>query len=225
MTPQPNPPAPAWTIIIPVKNTAVAKTRLSGYDQPTRAMLALAFALDSATAALGCPVVRRVVAVTSDHAASRALADIGVEIVPDLPDAGLNAALVHGARVVRRREPSAAVAAMSGDLPALRSDVLTLAIAAAAGLPSWFVADAEGVGTTMLAAGPGARLSPAFGVDSRARHRDLGAVDLAAGGLGRLRRDVDLADHLREAVRLGVGSHTTAALAEIHAAASACHVT
>ncbi len=222
MTPQPNPPAPAWTIIIPVKNTAVAKTRLSGFDQPARALLALAFALDSATAALGCPAVRRVVAVTSDHAAGQALANIGVQIIPDVPDAGLNAALVHGVTLVRLRQPLAAVAAMSGDLPTLRSDVLGLAFAAAAGLSSWFVADADGVGTTMLAAGPGALLSPAFGVDSRARHRDLGAVDLAAGGLDRLRRDVDLEDHLREAVRLGVGSHTTAALAEIHAAASAC---
>ncbi|MDX6308791.1 MAG: 2-phospho-L-lactate/phosphoenolpyruvate guanylyltransferase [Nocardioidaceae bacterium] len=219
MTPHHARPVPAWTIIIPVKNTSVAKTRLRRFDQTVRATLAQAFALDSATAALGCPLVRQVVAVTNDEPAGRALVSVGVEIIADTPDDGLNRALVHGVDVVRRNDPSAAVAAMSGDLPALRAEDLSAAFDAAVGVPRWFVADATGTGTTLLAAGTGARLRPAFGADSREQHRKGGAVDLASGDLARLRRDVDTEDDLRDAALLGLGPFTMAALARLDGAA------
>jgi len=222
MTPHHTGLVAAWNIIIPVKDTGLAKTRLAPFSQPHRAALALAFALDAATAARRCPAVLQVVAVTSDRAAGRALAAIGVHVVPDEPDAGLNHAVAHGAAVVRHGDPRSGIAAMCGDLPALRAADLTRAFALAADLPHWFVADAEGTGTTMLAAVPGAELRPAFGPGSRVRHRDLGAVDVrtdsATGSLARLRRDVDTLDDLSDARRLGVGTYTSAAIVDISAA-------
>ena len=55
----------AWAIVVPVKRLAVAKSRL--LVAPTvRAELALAMALDSVAAALACPLVSTVVAVSDD---------------------------------------------------------------------------------------------------------------------------------------------------------------
>lgn len=215
MTPDHARPAAHWTIIIPVKDTRVAKTRLSRFSQSARARIALAFALDSATAALDCPSVHRVVAVTNDAGAARALRTLGVQIVADVPDAGLNAALVHAVATVRRDRPDAGVAAMSADLPALRSADLSTAFEAGAATSSWFVADAEGRGTTLLAAASGTQLAPEFGAGSRDRHVRHGAREILGPQLVRLRRDVDTEDHLREALRLGVGHNTSIALADL----------
>jgi 2-phospho-L-lactate/phosphoenolpyruvate guanylyltransferase len=220
MTPDHARPDATWTIIIPVKDTRVAKTRLSRLSQPVRAALALAFAMDSATAALECPAVLRVLVVTNDGDAGVALEAAGAHVIPDAPDSGLNAALTHGVSTVRREDPAAAVAAMSGDLPALRSEDLTVAFLAGSALPHWFVADAEGSGTTLLAAGPGTSLSPSFGARSRETHARLAAVEIVGPDLARLRRDVDTEEHLRKAVRLGVGRFTRAALADLELASS-----
>jgi 2-phospho-L-lactate guanylyltransferase len=104
---------------------------------------------------------------------------------------------------------------MSGDLPALRSEDLEAAFAAGSGHARWFVADADGTGTTLLAASGGTLLFPAFGPGSRAAHTRSGAVDLMEPALLHLRRDVDTEEHLWEAMRLGVGRHTQAVLAEL----------
>ena len=77
------------------------------------------------------------------------------------------------------------------------------------------MADAAGIGSTLLTARPGVELGPRFGERSRAAHRSSGAVELAAspGALAGLRRDVDTEVDLWDAVRLGVGPATTDALA------------
>ncbi len=114
------------------------------------------------------------------------------------------------------------VAAMCGDLPALQAADLTTVFFRAKELPHWFVADAAGTGTTMLAAGPQAELGLAFGPGSRDRHRGLGAVEIVSKGiphdLARLRRDVDTLEDLSDARRLGVGGYTDATLVDIEAA-------
>jgi 2-phospho-L-lactate guanylyltransferase len=134
---------------------------------------------------------------------------------PDVPDAfvqrrpGLNAALAEAADHAAQNWPDDGVAALVGDLPALRPDDLAAALAAAAQHPRSFVPDAHGTGTTLLSALPGIALAPAFGADSAARHAP-GAVALeAAAGL---RHDVDTADDLRAAVTLGLGPATAAAI-------------
>lgn len=207
-------PAPTqWTLILPVKQTAIAKSRLTGISAPVRRRLALAFACDAADAALGCPLITEVVAVTNDERAGCELAALGVLVVPDAPDAGLNAALAWAAADVRRREPAANLAVMSADLPAVRAADLGIALAAAP-QRRWFLADEAGDGTTMLGAPAPFDLLPAFGADSSAAHRASGAVQLPTFDVPRLRVDVDTAEDLRAAVRLGVGAATARVLAD-----------
>ncbi|MGH3344681.1 MAG: 2-phospho-L-lactate guanylyltransferase, partial [Carbonactinosporaceae bacterium] len=81
---------------MPVKRLDDAKTRLAGLPSKRRAELALAFAADTVAAAAGCPLIRRVIVVTDDALAGAVLAGRGAHVVPDRPDAGLNAALRHG---------------------------------------------------------------------------------------------------------------------------------
>jgi 2-phospho-L-lactate guanylyltransferase len=162
----PGPSVSQWCLVVPVKRLALAKTRLAEVAGEHRVDLALAFALDTATAALACDVVRAVVVVTNEPDAARALTEIGALVVSDAPDAGLNPALVHGANVASRAHPGTAVGALSADLPALRSDELSAALGAAPETGTAFVRDALGIGTTTLLARRRADFVPAFGPES-----------------------------------------------------------
>src|SRR3954469_12770200 len=87
-----------WTVLMPVKRLAAAKTRLRGaVPAAAHQRLVLALACDTAAAAVTCPVVGRVVVVTSDPTARAALADVGADVLPDVPDAGLNQAIAYAA--------------------------------------------------------------------------------------------------------------------------------
>jgi 2-phospho-L-lactate guanylyltransferase len=205
-----------WTLVVPLKPLARAKSRLSDTaGDGVRPGLALAFAQDTVGAALSCPAVRDVVVVTDDPLAGHELAALGARIVADAPGAGLNAALAHAEDAVRTVRPESPVAALNADLPALRPAELARVLDAAAEFPRAFLADAAGMGTTLLAAGPGTELRPAFGTDSRARHRDSGAVELVPGPVDSVRQDVDTGEDLRAALALGVGPRTAAAAARL----------
>ena len=65
--PQPTPLS--WSLVIPVKVLALAKSRLSGLAGPRRAELALAMAADTVAAAVACPVIAAVIVVTDDDVA------------------------------------------------------------------------------------------------------------------------------------------------------------
>src|SRR6266568_8856680 len=191
----------AWSVLMPVKVLAEAKSRLAGLaglTGPRRAELALAVASDTVTAVLGSDAVARVIVITDDQAAAVALAALGALVVPDEPRAGLNAALRHGAGYAAARWPGEGTAALSADLPALRPEQIGRALRAAAAWPTAFVADAAGDGTTLYAAAPGAAFRPAFGLASRARHAvgGLSAHDnvVGAGDVLRLGDTADLAD-------------------------------
>lgn len=200
-----------WTLVIPLKPLARAKSRLSDTAADgVRPGLALAFAQDTVVAALACRAVADVAVVTDDVLAGRELAVLGARIVPDTPRSGLNAALRHGADAVREIHPEAAVAALNADLPALRPLELARVLDAAAEFPRAFLADAAALGTTLLAAAPGRELSPAFGTGSRALHRVSGAAELGLGGVDSVRQDVDTGEDLRAALALGVGRYTAA---------------
>ncbi|MFD7815191.1 2-phospho-L-lactate guanylyltransferase [Streptomyces sp. NPDC059785] len=205
-----------WTLVVPLKALARAKSRLSDTaGDGVRPGLALAFAQDTVAAALACAAVRDVAVVTDDAAAGRELAALGARIVPDEPAGGLNAALAHGAAVVRARHPESAVAALNADLPALRSAELARVLDSAAEFPRAFLADAAGIGTTLLAAAPGRELLPAFGPASRARHRASGAAELTLDSVNSVRQDVDTGADLRAALALGVGPRTAKAAARL----------
>ncbi|MFF0727171.1 2-phospho-L-lactate guanylyltransferase [Streptomyces sp. NPDC004134] len=201
-----------WHVVVPLKPLALAKSRLGpAAGEPGRGRLALAFALDTVGAALDCPAVASVTVVTDDAEAAGQLAAAGARVVPDAPRAGLNAALAHGEQWIRAAEPGAAVAALNADLPALRPAELARVLTAA-GSGRAFLADAPGVGTTLLAADAGAALAPGFGVASRARHLASGAREIGLRGVDSVRQDVDTGADLRAALALGVGRHTAAAL-------------
>jgi 2-phospho-L-lactate guanylyltransferase len=175
-------------------------------------------AADTVLAVLDCPEVARVLVVTNDEVTGPELASLGVSVASDEPDGGLNAALGHGASIAARNWPGTGIAALSADLPALRPSELSRALRAASALPSHraaFVADEQGVGTTLYAAPPGARFRPMFGGASRRRHAACGASELLLDGIPGLRRDVDTPADLRAAVMLGVGTRTMAVAGDL----------
>src|SRR5271165_4812834 len=159
--------AVTWTVVIPVKVLAQAKSRLGVLAGPRRPELAMAMAMDTASAVLGCPDVARVLVVTSDAVVTGQLSSLGAIVVPEpvdprgadvvsargpaILDGGLNAALAHGALVAATQWPATGIAALSADLPALRPGELSRALRSAAALPAGragFIADEQDVGTT-----------------------------------------------------------------------------
>jgi 2-phospho-L-lactate/phosphoenolpyruvate guanylyltransferase len=206
-----NSPVSLWSVVTPLKPLASAKSRLAGAAGALRPELALAFAQDTVSAALACPLVRDVTVVTDDPVAGAELAGLGARVLADSPAAGLNAALRHAAGSVLARTGPTCVAALNADLPALRPAELAAVLDIAARPPGRaFLADAAGIGTTLLAAAAGAPLMPAFGGPSRARHRASGAREITLPGVDSVRQDVDTAHDLWSALRLGVGRYTDA---------------
>jgi 2-phospho-L-lactate guanylyltransferase len=204
-----------WCLVLPVKRLAVAKTRLGPPYDTARRALALAFALDTAVAALASPAVRAVVVVTDEPEAARLLREQGAMVVRDEPDAGLNPALSHGAAAAARAYPGCGVGALSADLPALRPAELTRALCRAGSRARCFLRDAEGTGTTLVLASVPDDLRPAFGPDSAGRHAAAGITEIEGEDLESVRRDVDTAADLARARELGVGPHTTRLLARL----------
>lgn len=205
------PPTPReWVLVVPVKPLARAKSRLAALDPGERERLVLAFAADTVRAALACPGIAAVVAVTDDPRVAGQLGRVGARAVPDSPGAGLNPALRHGAEAAAAAAPGAGVGALTADLPALRAGDLGAALEAARPHRLAFVADAPGTGTTLLLARTPADFAPAFGAGSRAAHLRAGAVELDLPDAVSLRRDVDTEADLRAALALGVGPRTAA---------------
>lgn len=204
-----------WSIVIPVKRPELAKTRLADAAGEQRPALARAFAADTAAAALLCSAVGVVIVVTDDEPFAVEARSLGAVVVADTPDAGLNAALRHGADEARALRPEAPVAALSADLPALRPDELAQVLHAAQHHPESFVGDLAGLGTTLYATTVGVNFEPRFGGRSRAAHRAAGAVELTMSGIPSVRRDVDTEVDLWDALRLGVGPRTKAVAAQL----------
>ena len=202
-----------WCLVLPVKRLSGAKTRLGPPYDGDRARLALAFALDTTAAALACPLVAAVQVVTDEPEVAAALAAVGAEVTGDAPDAGLNAALAHGATLASRAHPGTSVGALAADLPALRPAELTAALRAAARHGRSFVRDAEGTGTTLLLSRSARDLRPMFGPGSAARHAGSGAHEVDPASLPSLARDVDTAADLEAAAALGLGPWTAGLLA------------
>ncbi|MBE1575254.1 2-phospho-L-lactate guanylyltransferase [Amycolatopsis roodepoortensis] len=198
-------------LIVPMKRPAEGKSRLRGAVVPERhAELVLALAYDTLSAATSADGVRRVLVVAADPASVADLTELGVEIVTEPSRGGLNSALRHGEELLRRDRPSGLVGALQADLPALRTEDLTAALAEAAGQRA-FVADRQGTGTTLLLAGAGNALAPRFGEGSARAHTASGATPLTIAAES-LRADVDTADDLAHVRTLGTGKRTSTLL-------------
>jgi 2-phospho-L-lactate guanylyltransferase len=177
-----------WTILVPLKPLALAKSRLRGAaPESAHEELVLAMAQSTANAALTTDLVTRLVFISNQHVPY-------FETVPD-GYGTLNEAIRHAEQAI-----SGAVAVLPADLPALDPGELGEALRVAAARRS-FVADASGRGTTLLAA-PAGGLRPSFGPGSARAHERSGARRLE-NPWPTLRRDVDTADDLHAAIRLG----------------------
>lgn len=205
-----------WTAVIPVKPLIAAKSRLRGAVPAARhAELALAMVRDTAAAVLAGSAVGELLVVTDDPVVAAEVAGLGARVVPDRPGAGLNAAMRHGADEVAGLSRHRAV--LAGDLPALRPEQLDAALDAAfhaAPAGRGFVVDAAGTGTVLLAAPPGRRLDPRFGIGSAAAHQRSGATPLTGDWPG-LRQDVDTPADLAAVLALGAGRHTSSLLRDL----------
>jgi 2-phospho-L-lactate guanylyltransferase len=187
----------AWTVLVPLRALPSAKSRLADTVPPElHADLVEAIRADTLEAVRATESVARVV-VIGDRPGR------GVTLVQS--SAGLNGALCDGAAFASAHWPDDGIAALVGDLPALRSSELANALDDAAAVPTAFVPDASGTGTTLLTATPGAELRPEFGDGSAARH-GAHAAELDAGD--GLRADVDTAADLAAAARIGLGPRT-----------------
>jgi 2-phospho-L-lactate guanylyltransferase len=201
-----------WSVLVPVKRLAAAKTRLRGAVGAERhEPLVLAMAQDTVAAALAAPGIADVLVVTADPLVSAAVTALGARAVaepgPGSVPGGLNAALRHAASAVVGR-----IAALPADLPALRGDELSVALSTlATACGGGYVPDASGTGTVLLVAAAGGRLVPRFGPGSAAAHGQGGARRVE-GDWPSLRHDVDTPADLAIAVALGVGAHTRALL-------------
>ena len=144
-----------WSVVIPVKVLARAKSRLAGLAGPARSELALAMAADTVRAAAACPAVAAVVVVTDDPAAASTLGALGARWWPTSRTPGSTRPSRTARPWPRPLARLRARPALAADLPALRPAELDRGLRAAAQWPEAFVADAEGSGTTLYAARPG----------------------------------------------------------------------
>ncbi|MDQ1562393.1 MAG: 2-phospho-L-lactate/phosphoenolpyruvate guanylyltransferase, partial [Actinomycetota bacterium] len=167
-----------WTIVIPVKGTRTAKSRLGASTE-----LAMAIALDSVAAAVA---TARVIVVTATSASS-SFEDLGARVVKD-PSGGLNAAIRAGIAAAGGAAGGGPVAVLLGDVPALQTAELAAALALAEQHPLAFVPDADGDGTVLITALTAAGHAPAFGAGSRAAHAAAGYLELDLPADSGLRR-------------------------------------
>jgi len=198
-----------FALLVPVKPPSVGKSRLVGPSPDVRRSLAAAFALDTVSVALRTPGVEAVLAVTDDATFATELVAVGAQVIPDGVTGDLNETLRQAAAEAARRWPDLLVVALCADLPALRTEDLAAAldqVGRGADDGPVFVADAEGIGTTLYAA-PAGRFDPQLGLGSREAHLARGARELD-GDWPSLRRDVDDLDSLASARALGLGHYT-----------------
>ncbi len=186
-----------WTVVIPVKGTNSAKSRLGASPD-----LASAIALDTVAAVLA---ETDVLVVTSSTIASQFEAS-GARVIIEA-EHGLNAAVRQGIAAAG----DGRVAVLLGDVPALRPQELAAALALAAHHPLAFVADADNDGTVLISALDPTDHRPAFGAHSRAAHLAAGYVELEIPLDSGLRRDVDTPEQLA-ALDSRLGPRTRAVL-------------
>lgn len=196
-------------LIIAVKRLAAAKTRLAPvFSARTRENVVLAMLMDTLTAAGRVRALGSITVITPDDVAGAAASELGANVIADPTPEGhpdpLNNAIATAEQALAGSYAN--IVALQGDLPALQTQELAEAIAAARHYRRSFVADRLATGTAALFAF-GSPLDPHFGSNSSARHRSSGAIELTGAWPG-LRCDVDTPADLVAARRLGVGAAT-----------------
>jgi 2-phospho-L-lactate/phosphoenolpyruvate guanylyltransferase len=175
-------------LLVPQKNLDQAKSRLT-LPRARRRQLAVAMlraVLTSATAAGFAAVV----VVLDEPDDEREVADLDVTAFhPGCQ--GLNASLAAADEAARTWYGPVRLAVVPADLPLVTPGLLDLSLRAAEPHARAFIADRSSTGTTLLFAGAGVALRPAYGPGSAAAHAAQGAHRIDDADLDLLRRDVD----------------------------------
>lgn len=122
------PDSDRWWVIVPMKDTRLAKSRLGGAPDKRR-QLAIVMARDTLCATVSTDCVDEVVAVCEREEDVESFAIPGVTVVVR-EGLTMNGAILAGAAVVRSEDASRNVAAIPGDLPYLQSADLEAALSA-----------------------------------------------------------------------------------------------
>ncbi|MGB2839787.1 MAG: 2-phospho-L-lactate guanylyltransferase [Actinomycetes bacterium] len=201
-----------WHVVIPMKGTDDAKSRLD-LPSSTRDRVVQAMAADTLGAVLATPAVARV-SVLSRAAGLRldAPGASAVEVVIQ-PEAqwSLDRALTWFA--LTHTDGSSGLAVVVADLPALRAESMADVLRHSALHRVAMVTDTRGSGTTILATSEPAGLRTHFGKDSAAAHRAAGAVHVPS--TPDTQCDVDTVEDLERARAIGLGPHTLELLVDL----------
>ncbi len=214
-----------WTAIIPVKQWALAKSRLHLLEHQRHAV-ARALAEDTLAVVAAAPSIGRVVVVTAQKEMLSVAHGCGAHTLTDRPLMSgdpLNTAVMAGRSWAVSRRVGSPLVVVPADLGSLTVDTLEDALEALTDRDTGFVADLAGTGTTLLAARSPELLSPAYGEGSARRHRAGGARE-AIGLDPRVRLDVDSRADLAEAQHLGLGPAVSAVMDSILLAVSGAPV-
>lgn len=194
-------PSTGWSVIVPMKDTRRAKSRIPG-SPGERRQLAIVMARDTLCAIASTESVHEVVVVCEreEDRESFQLPGVRVAVRSGLD---LNESIRAGVSLVRSEDPDRDVAVLPGDLPYLRAGELEAALTQAALQARAVVADRTGAGTTLLTARGGHDLKPNYGPGSLRLHREAGAVPLSVPVWSGVRRDVDQVGDLVPGPALG----------------------
>ncbi len=190
---------------MPAKGVRDSKTRLGRHD------LTVAFLTDVLLALRNNSSVTKVIVVTPDPVIEQLAKSLQCEVLTEVRSRGLSAAIQDGLDVVNGRNQDN-VLVLLGDLPCLTADHIDSFIALGSEWKTAFLTDSEGTGTTMWLRTSKSADPPQFGARSRAKHRESGAHEISGDSFAGARRDVDTEVNLWDAIRIGVGSATLAAL-------------
>ena len=200
-------------ILIPVKNLANAKQRLSAVlDQSTRTELAHAMLVDVVLAVSGCGV--EVALVTSDPFALHVAAHRGLEIIHDAANRSETDAIEMATRVCEERGIESTLV-IPADIPLIEAEDIQMIYKHAPARGSVLVPAADNRGTNAALRRPAALFPLRFGNDSFAPHHEAAKATnhpCLVLSLPRIALDIDNRDDLRQ-LALGPGEKRSQTLA------------
>lgn len=197
-----------WHALVPAKRLDQAKSRLGRHD------LTLPFLSDVVVALQGSDLIEHVSVISSDPDIRKQVTDLGCSVIAEPDSGGLTAAIANGLGWCDDHGIAHVLVAL-GDLPCLNAVHIDEFLTAGSSHEASFLADAEGTGSTMWMRTTATAPAPRFGFRSRAAHRESGAHEVGGNIFSGARRDVDTEVNLWDAMRIGVGSHTSRALSNL----------